>query len=71
MFRNNSPYSLLRNNGYHDSDVDRSCKDGQFVCRIFRGPTIPSCSLAHSSIHAVTFVTRSADKRGPIPTFQF
>lgn len=48
---------------------DYSCKDGQFVCRIFRGPTIPSCSLAHSNIQVATFAICSADKRHPIPVY--
>lgn len=52
---------------YQDSDVDRSCRDGQFTCRILRGPIMPSWSCAHSSIQDVTLVTRWAGTRGPMP----
>jgi len=46
---------------------DHSYRDGQFVCRIFRGPIMPSWSFAHSNIQDATLATRSTATRGPMP----
>ena len=53
-----------------DPDISCLSKGGQFICRRFRGPTIPSCTLAHSLNHIATLATSSADRRDPIPIIE-